>query len=385
MVMHLWEENAASPMHCVHFGFALGAIIVPQIARPFLVEDLHPEMHFPNLTSNLDLVQREERDVHDRDVRAADSMETGSAVEMTSAQDTGTVVILEANLASGLFNITSERRKSHYERAYYIVAIVDVLIAFIAMPILAYASSGFRPRGERNLRRMCSVRACSPTSPRCGYYTLICLFIYVANIVGVERCLGKYMYAYLVSPLVRMNSRTASHVVTTFWAAFAAGRLLGIFSAKLQQLNTQICVNNLLYFGFAMAFYLVKNAHDGLWTYFVFMGFFVSSMFPNAMSWANLNLKLNCIAVMWLMMGSATGGLLYQYFTGFFFEKNGPVALPQMCVFGAVSIAVTFFMLTVMSLVTCRAAANDNNEEFEMQLEVAAERLRRRQLFSWNS
>lgn len=79
------------------------------------------------------------------------------------------------------------------------------------------------------------------------------------------------------------------------------------------------------------------------------MSFFVSTMFPNAMSWANLNLRLNWIAVMWLMLGSSTGGLFYQYFTGYFFDKHGPESLTLVCLFGAFAIGVAYFMLVVTS------------------------------------
>ena len=33
MVMHLWGDDAASPMNSLHFGFGLGALLAPQIAR----------------------------------------------------------------------------------------------------------------------------------------------------------------------------------------------------------------------------------------------------------------------------------------------------------------------------------------------------------------
>ena len=39
MVMDLWGERAAGPMHSLHFAFGVGAMIAPQIAKPFLSSD----------------------------------------------------------------------------------------------------------------------------------------------------------------------------------------------------------------------------------------------------------------------------------------------------------------------------------------------------------
>ena len=39
MVMHLWKSGATFHMHSLHFGFGFGALLAPQVARPFLGPD----------------------------------------------------------------------------------------------------------------------------------------------------------------------------------------------------------------------------------------------------------------------------------------------------------------------------------------------------------
>ncbi len=39
MTLHLWKENAGPPMNAMHFGFGVGALIAPQVARDFLSPD----------------------------------------------------------------------------------------------------------------------------------------------------------------------------------------------------------------------------------------------------------------------------------------------------------------------------------------------------------
>ncbi|CAC5408755.1 NAGLT1 [Mytilus coruscus] len=36
IILNLWKEKATGPLHVLHFGFGMGAFIVPQIANPFL-------------------------------------------------------------------------------------------------------------------------------------------------------------------------------------------------------------------------------------------------------------------------------------------------------------------------------------------------------------
>ena len=43
MVMHLWGTQATSHMHSLHFGFGFGALLAPQIAKPFLGPDTENE------------------------------------------------------------------------------------------------------------------------------------------------------------------------------------------------------------------------------------------------------------------------------------------------------------------------------------------------------
>ena len=39
------------------------------------------------------------------------------------------------------------------------------------------------------------------------------------------------------------------------------------------------------------------------------------------MSWANLYLEMTSVGTMVLLMGAATGGMIYQYFPGYLFFK----------------------------------------------------------------
>ena len=38
MCIAMWREKSSSPLHLLHFGFGIGAVLAPQLARPFIGE-----------------------------------------------------------------------------------------------------------------------------------------------------------------------------------------------------------------------------------------------------------------------------------------------------------------------------------------------------------
>ena len=50
MIMHLWGDKAGPPMSATHFGFGVGAIIAPQLAKNFLSPDAEDDSDDPVTT-----------------------------------------------------------------------------------------------------------------------------------------------------------------------------------------------------------------------------------------------------------------------------------------------------------------------------------------------
>lgn len=254
MVMHLWQEDAASPLQSVHFGFALGAVIVPQIVRPFIDEETYP-VYLPTTSNTSNTANLQQSLDGTNDDAATDDVTTQQMLTNSNA-----LVAADFNapspMESAQNNVTATDTSS-YENAYYIVGGIEVLVAVVTLPVFLYAARDIgEHRHGSSFRQMFTITTCASTkSVGCAFYTFICLFIYFGNIVGIERALAKYIYAYLVSDLVRMKKSSASNIVTTFWSAFAFGRLLGIYATKVRKLNVQIIFNNIMYLGFVIAFF----------------------------------------------------------------------------------------------------------------------------------
>ena len=71
MILHIWGDQAAAPQHCLHFGYGVGSIISPQLARPFLsqktmvnlstAQDLYTTVDTVNNQTLIEMVTKESR------------------------------------------------------------------------------------------------------------------------------------------------------------------------------------------------------------------------------------------------------------------------------------------------------------------------------------
>lgn len=313
MVMHLWGEDAASPMNSLHFGFGLGALIAPQIARPFLSPDA------------LD---------YDDDVT---TMPTTT-----------------------MFSNTTEAPKIDESQIEIPYIIAGCAVALFALFMVGFYIRG-PPKGfhlhqpKSNFREMVNPGSCANGRTCFGVQLLVALFLYYIQTVGGERAYGKFLFSYAVDSDIKMKKSEASNLQTVFWASFTAGRLSGVLIGKFVPLR-YVMIGNVIgnvITASILAGFAEQNATI-LWVFSCIMGALISIAFPNGMSWANLHLKMNSMSVMILVIGGGCGDFTYNYLTGFLFDKD-----PQNLMYVMVGYAV--FLLAVYVLMELLACLNDRN------------------------
>lgn len=334
MVMHLWAEKAAAPMHSMHFGFGLGALLAPQIARPFLSgEEDNQTIEEPYNT-------------------------TMSATETTA---------------------TSQNLESRIEIPY---SIVGVLIVVFSLVMLGFYIKG-PPKGfpirrnTTNFKNMASPGACGYGNVAFGLSLIICISFYFVHVIGGERAYGKFLFSYAYE-LNLMDKDQASILQSLFWLSFTTGRLLGIPLTKYLPLSVvitgDICLN--IFSACMLALFANENVNV-LWICTCLMGFGISVGFPNGMSWANIHLMMNSVAVMVLIVGGSCGGFVYQYLTGYLFENDGPQTLMYVMVGYGALLAISYVTMVFVAYM-CKNMNNSYtiNEEtnFDMSVEISKEK-----------
>ena len=332
-MMHLWGEDAASPMHSLHFGFGFGALLAPQIARPFLS---------PDDTSN-------DTDTYNWMPQVTDNGASGPLID-TQAGDSEDLSRIEIP-----YSIVG---------TYILVFAIVVLVLYFMGP-----PKGFPIRvNNTKFRDMISPGSCTNGHKLYGTALLICLFFYFIQAVGGDRVYGKFLFSFAIESEVGLSKDEATVLQSTFWLSFTTGRLLGIPLTKWLPLNAVIVgdiIGNIV-----TSTILSIYAYDTvtiLWVFTVFMGLFVGVVFPNGMSWANLRMDMNSVAVMVLMVGGSCGGFIYQYTTGYLFENEGPQTLMYIMFGYSIALACSF---AAMTLTAALCKPQDNEIDISDDVEV---------------
>ena len=285
MVLHMWGDNAASPMHSLHFGFAVGAMLSPQLAKPFLSSDIAPEGDL-NLTTGLNLT------------------------------------MLPNSTASVLL-----RTPSHLEYPYSTVGIIGAVFAIIMMVFQFIPKPEGYPKREnrRNMASLFQPSTCAFGSTMYGVQVLALLFLFFSQAVGGERACGKFLFSFAIESELAFSKGSAAHLNTVFWICHMSGRALGTLLSKFLPIHILIfgditigCITTTL------LVFLGYKVSMALWVLSALLGALISILFPSGMSWGNLHLQMNSMTVMMAMMGGSVGGFVYHYLSGYLFEYYGP-------------------------------------------------------------
>ena len=305
MVMHLWGDRGAAATHCLHFGYGFGALIAPQIARPFLAPKPQDES----------------------------------------------------------FIITEDL--SRIEIPY---AIVGSLIFLVSLFVLGFHIKG-EPEGfvvtkrSLNLLKMLSPGSCASGNVLFGSAMFLCLSLFFVQAVGGTRAYGNFLFAFAYESQLLDKDR-ASLLQSVFWSSYTLARLLAIPVAKWVPLSA-ICVGDVC-LAILSASLLALFASDYviiLWVVTVFMGMAIAVAVPNGMAWANLHLEMNSIGVMVLGVTGSCGGFVYDYLTGFLFENKGPKSLMYVMLGYAIMLGLSYTALTLVYRLTKFSQCVENDEK----------------------
>ena len=304
--MRLWGDQTAVPMHSLHLGYGIGAVLAPQIVKPFLAST-------PSFPAN-------------------DSQVTTRTWAMTYGPD-------------GL------TKQSRIASAYMIIGVTTIVCS---LSLFGFAVKG-QPAGlplvepVRFSRAMCSPSSCDKTRPTRGLVLLGALFLYFMQSVGGESAFGRFIFSFGVEERKWSKTRAAS-LNTVFWVSFTVGRLIGTLLASVVSTELMLAVDVLVSIVASIIMAVAAHKNDiVLWTFTALTGILISILFPSGMSWTNDKLTVNSIAIMVLLVGASCGGFAYQYATGYFFQMHGPRCLMYIMAVFAFLLAVICVALKIIA------------------------------------
>ena len=97
-----------------------------------------------------------------------------------------------------------------------------------------------------------------------------------------------------------------------------------------------------------LATLISPESQSAIWCGVSILGVSLSPVFPTCLSWANLHINLKGVAVAWAFAGSACGGALYQWVSGYLFEFHGPETVIYVLFCYSILLTTVFILLTLL-------------------------------------
>ncbi len=330
MVLAMWGRAAASPVHALHFGFGVGAVLAPQLARPFLAP-------------------RND---------AAGAADANSSAAVTS-HDTAIAVTSQPNMTS---STSLPGLESNIEIPYSLSAIYSLLFCVI---FLVFYVAGRKERkaferrqakirkeegsslgSVKDFMKSLSPGSCTGGNVLLGSLFFPLLFLYYANVVGGERAYGRFLFSYAIDGDQSFSTQDAAVLNSLFWIGFTSGRGLSAIFAywfpPIILLAVELAMNIIC--GIALSAWGL-TVPGVLWAFTGLLGLFLSPVFPSGLAWSNLYVEMKGLAITVVYIGASVGAIVYQWVTGYLFDAQGPASLMYVVIGYAITQTVIFALM----------------------------------------
>ena len=338
MILAMWGKDAASPVHALHFGFGMGAVLAPQLARPFITERNYQD------TSGQDVLSNTTTALYD-----VSSMSLSSSFNMSS----------EPLLSTPLPGL-----ESHIQVPYSISALYSFVFCLLFLGF--YIKDYYRRKdfevlrtdrhesmstfaSTKNFLKSFSPGSCTGGNATFGAMLFTLIFLYYGNIVGGERAYGRFIFSYALQSDQGFSSSDAALLNSVFWIGFTTGRglssILAYWCPVVVLIIVEMTVN--VTCGIVLTIW-GSSVPLVLWISTGVLGLFLSPIFPSGLAWSNLYVEMKGLAVTVVYIGSSVGAIVYQWVTGYLFEYQGPETLMYVILGYALLISSTFILMTLV-------------------------------------
>ena len=343
-MLETWEEKSPSPMHAMHMGFGIGALLAPLIANPFLAVT-STELTTTN-SSNINM-----------------SNETSSS-NRTHSQET-TIVIEE----------------SRVEFAFIIIAILTLIgsipfwFAQVRKCTLTGSDEKVVPASQRETERKSFKEIVNPAaytggSMVWGIVILILIFLIYLNVVGGEHSFGNFIRTYSVDVL-KFSKDNASYLNLTYWLFHTLGRFSTFIIARWVPIRYLFFIEISLYLITTVAVYFAASSSQlSLWIFTAVVGFVVSPIYGSGIAYANTQVELRGIMMMCSELSGGLGVAFYVWITGYLYDSYGPRAMLLAMLITGIAVCVSSVLFLAVGYFRGNRFNAINERVFEQQMNV---------------
>ena len=318
IILRLWGTKAAPPTHALHFGFGVGALIVPQIARPFL----------PHESGNGDdtvLVTESTPNTTDQNLSSVTTADSVQRVDPPIEVPFGIVSAITA-----------------------IVGIWFLILFCFRMPLPPLNSPAKRvPKRSRSS----FFRSLIPeTDNKALWFAFVCcLCLFWIFPTGAERMYGRFIYAYAIEGPHELSTDDGTIIETLFCATFTGTRLANILVSYWVPASILISGSLLLSIGvtIVLAFFSPDHAIV-LWIFNCLFGVVLAPLLPASIAWADRYITMTAMMTALAFIASAAGAFIFSWLSGSLYESAGPPSLMHLLVVYSFLCTLVFAVLLVL-------------------------------------
>lgn len=300
-MISLYGKDVSPFLQTMHFFYGVGAFVSPMIAQPFLLNEdcsrfIDNSTWFTNEYDN----------------------------------DTYTAVTLE-----------EAQKKTHINYAFWTMSLFMVPVIFLSLILISkrcfnkllstenntsYAEKQYENMEDKTVESKENLEENSPENE--AYVILVAFLCAVLMFLydGLQATFGGYVYSYSVKGPVKLPKYDAAYLNALFWGMFAAGRLISIALATRVS-PTIMLFGNIIGCTFGVLMILALR-YDQIMLIIgtCLMGFFMSSVFPTALSLTEKYINVTPTITSVLVFSAATGEMSLPVIVGHEFERKGPIS-----------------------------------------------------------
>ncbi|KAL3831379.1 hypothetical protein ACJMK2_023131 [Sinanodonta woodiana] len=306
LILTMWEKDGAPYNQAVHFAFALGGIISPQIISPFLAPT------------------------------ALDSSNDAFNISRANRTDNISYVTLNDYLSNeDLYNGTNRgfvatSFNGQITYVHYGYLITSSMVLLCSIPLLV---SFFKQKDtlavstkKNTIISKDTYARKVPLKLKIPLLMLLCLILH--SYMGVEITYATYLMTFCLRHL-KWSKADGSTASSLYWIGFCFGRFMGIFMAGFFQSTTlmlSFCIMIILSF-FGLLLGSLFYVQPLVCVFIAVVGFAFSPIFPSVFSWTEERFfPVSGRVASLFMLSSSTGMAIVPIYLGYMMEHYNAIS-----------------------------------------------------------
>jgi len=345
IILNIWLEKSAGPLHLLHMGYGIGSFIIPLYTNPFLAVEQDDEVSpiTTNSTTPVNLVTPD--NMTTSMTNTSNIYEKESRIEYPYAISAGLVALMSVPFL--VYQLHENRllrnMKTNKESSTNGMAMAESK----SEAQVTEAQSG-KPR---SFKEMINPASCTDGHFYYGIRIFFFVVLYFANVGGGERVIAGFLRTYAVDQL-DFSKDNASYINTAFWISFTLGRLCFFGLAKFISIRKIIMIETTAITIIAALMNIFATSHSlAYWILLQPLGFFLAPLWPSGIGWSDFHVELTGVAMGLVLLGGSLGGICHLRIIGYIYEHIGPrTFLYQIQVYAVIA----FVLASILNLMGYR-------------------------------